>query len=84
MVSFFHSFQAKTLTHHCLVNLFHLHSLIGAEDNEDIDLDFSKGMKKKKKKKTTGTVLEEEKEEKDGILQAIIYFFLFHKFDLLN
>jgi len=42
----------------------------GAEDNEDIDLDFSKGMKKKKKKKTTGTVLEEEKEEKDDVEDA--------------
>merc|ERR1712071_592685 len=36
----------------------------GAEDNEDIDLDFSKGMKKKKKKKTTGVgVGEEDKDE---------------------
>lgn len=41
--------------------------MLGGEDNEDIDLDFSKGMKKKKKKKITGIVLEEEKEEKDGI-----------------
>merc|ERR1712116_97481 len=42
----------------------------GGEDNEDIDLDFSKGMKKKKKKKITGVVLEEEKEEKDVVEDA--------------
>jgi len=44
--------------------------MLGGEDNEDIDLDFSKGMKKKKKKKITGVVLEEEKEEKDVVEDA--------------
>merc|ERR1712071_359611 len=39
----------------------------GGDDTEDIDLDFSKGMKKKKKKKVTGIVVEEEKEEKEGV-----------------
>merc|ERR1712071_52868 len=38
----------------------------GGDDTEDIDLDFSKGMKKKKKKKVTGIVVEEEKEEKEA------------------
>merc|ERR1712071_560382 len=39
----------------------------GGDDTEDIDLDFSKGMKKKKKKKVTGIVVEEGKEEKEGV-----------------
>merc|ERR1711928_157531 len=37
----------------------------GGEDNEDIDLDFSKGMKKKKKKKTAGVIGDEDKDEVD-------------------
>merc|ERR1711928_41371 len=36
----------------------------GGEDNEDIDLDFSKGMKKKKKK-TAGVIGDEDKDEVD-------------------
>ena len=54
-----------------IVSNYFLH-FPGGDDTEDIDLDFSKGMKKKKKKKVTGIVVEEEKEEKEGTLAGIV------------